>query len=91
MKAAWVSIVLVGLTCAAQAQTTSLDCVPPLLPDTQASAGLLRDFEPEIRAEFSAYFDAAQTYIRCLDAASQAAKDQVQEVLDAHRRLFPEG
>ena len=91
MTAAWVSIFIVALASSAQAQTTSLDCVPPLLPDTQASADLLRDFGPEIRSEFSAYFDAVQTYIRCLDAASQTANGQVQGVLDAHRRLFPDG
>lgn len=90
MKALWV-ILLVALASSVQTQTTSLDCVPPLVPDTQASADLLRDFGPEIRLEFSAYFDAAQTYIRCLDGARQTANKQVQDVLDAHRRLFPDG
>ena len=88
MTALW-GIFLVGLATSAQAQTTSLDCVPPVLPDTQASTALLQDFGPEIRSEFSAYFDAAQRYIRCLDAASQSARGEVRDVLDAHRRLFP--
>lgn len=90
MRALWFGL-YIALASSAQAQITSLDCVPTLPPDTQASAALLQDFGPEIRSEFSAYFDAAQMYIRCLDAASQTAKMQVQDVLEAHRRLFPGG
>ena len=90
MTAFW-SILLVALATSAQAQIPSLDCVPPVLPDTQASPALLHDFGPEIRLEFSAYFDAAQRYIRCLDVASQSMRGEVQDVLDAHRRLFPDG
>ena len=76
---------------ASQAQTTAMDCVPPLVPSTEASPSLLRDFEDEIRAEFNDYFDEAQRYIHCLDAASQSANREVLEVLEAHRRLFPNG
>ena len=90
MRALWFGL-YIALASSAQAQITSLDCVPPLLPDTQASAALLQDFGPEIRSEFSDYFDVAQRYIRCLDAAGQAASKEVQDVLDAHRRLFPNG
>ena len=81
-------VFVIFLASSTQAQTTSLDCVPP---ETQASAPLLQDFGPEIRSEFSAYFNAAQRYIRCLDAASQSAHGEVRDVLDAHRRLFPNG
>ena len=84
-------IFVIFLASSTQAQTTSLDCVPPVLPETQASAALLQDFGPEIRSEFSAYFDAAQRYIRCLATASQSARGEVRDVLDAHRRLFPDG
>ena len=90
MSVRWVWLALL-VASTAWAQTTAMDCVPPLTPDTTASASLVREFEGEMRAEFSAYFDAAQSYIRCLDAASQSARREVEEVLIAHRRLFPEG
>lgn len=76
-------------TSEARAQTTSFDCLPPV-PPAEVSPELLRDFEGELRAEYSAYFDEAQTYLACLDAAGRTVRTEVQAALKAYQRLFPE-
>ena len=78
-------------TSGAVGQTTSMDCVPPLHPMTDASPDDVRDFEDLIRAEFSAYFNEAQSYLNCLAAAQTRATEEINEVLEAPRRMFPGG
>ena len=73
----------------AQTGTTAMDCVPPLIPQLTASDELIRDYGPELRAEFDQYFDEAQTYIRCLQSASDTARAEVGEVLSAYTAMFP--
>ncbi len=84
-------ITALATTSGAFGQTTSMDCIPPLYPMTDASADLVRDFEDQIRAEFSAYFDEAQSYLNCLAAAQNSATEEINDVLEAHRRMFPGG
>ena len=73
----------------ALAQTTSFDCLPPV-PPSAASPELLREYEAELRVEYSIYFDEAQAYLACLDAAGRTVRMEVQAALEAYRRLFPE-
>ncbi|CAM4127035.1 hypothetical protein [Palleronia rufa] len=82
-------VLLVPALASAQTGTTAMDCVPPLIPQLTASDELIRDYGPELRAEFDRYFDDAQTYIRCLQAASDTARTEVSEVLSAYTAMFP--
>ena len=72
----------------AWAQTTSFDCLPPV-PPSAALPDLLREYEAELRVEYSVYFDDAQAYLVCLDAAGRTMRADVQATLEAYRRLFP--
>lgn len=78
-----------ALTGVAGAQTTALDCLPPTPPAGIVTADLLREYEDEIRAEFSAYFDETQAYLACLDAAGRTVRAEVQAALRDYQRLFP--
>jgi hypothetical protein len=83
---AWAAV----LTGMAGAQTTALDCLPPTPPVGIVTKDLLQEYEDEIRAEFSAYFDEAQAYLMCLDAAGRTVRAEVQAVLRDHQWLFPQ-
>ena len=74
---------------AAQAQTTSFDCMPPALPSTVGSPDLLAEFGDEIRAEFNQYFGDAQTYLNCLAAAQGSASSEINEMLSVYTEIFP--
>jgi hypothetical protein len=50
----------------------------------------MREYETELRVEYSIYFDEAQAYLTCLDAAGRTVRADVQAALEAYRRLFPE-
>lgn len=72
----------------AHAETLATDCVTPLRPELAASPALLNEYGDDIRAEFNAYFDEAQTYLNCLAAASTSAQAEVRLVLDAYQEMF---
>ena len=72
----------------ANAETLAMDSVTPLQPQLSASPALLEEYGDDIRAEFNAYFDEAQTYLNCLAAASASAQAEVRLVLDAYREVF---
>ena len=71
-----------------RAETTSMDCLPPLRPELSASVDLMRDYGDELRTEFTRYFDESQTYLNCLAAAQRSAQEEIQLVLDAYREMF---
>jgi hypothetical protein len=73
------------------AQTTSVDCLPPLVPVSEASARLIEEFENEIRTEFIEYFDDAQRYLNCLNAAQRSGNADINAALSRYRVLFPDG
>ena len=83
-------IVLVLVAQPALSQSTSMDCLPPLIPMLDPTPELVADFEIEIRQEFDTYFDEAQSYIKCLEIAGRTANAEIREVLAAHQRLFPQ-
>lgn len=79
---------LIVLAIPAHAETLAMDCVTPLQPELSASPSLLEEYGDDMRAEFNAYFDEAQTYLNCLAAASASAQAEVRLVLDAYREMF---
>ena len=81
-------VAVIMLVSTAQAETLAIDCVTPLQPELLASSALLREYGDDIRAEFNAYFDEAQTYLNCLAAASAFAQAEVRLVLEAYREMF---
>ena len=83
-----VSTTLIAFAIPAHAETLAMDCVTPLQPELSASSALLREYGDDIRAEYDAYFDEAQTYLNCLAAASASAQAEVRLVLDAYREMF---
>jgi hypothetical protein len=58
-------------------------------PVPEASARLIEDFENEIRAEFVEYFDDAQRYLNCLNAAARSGNADINAALSRYRVLFP--
>ena len=89
MKRLLILATVFGVPAATIAQTTSLDCLPPIFPSGFVTDDLLDDFEDEIRAEYSQYFDASQRYLNCLDAAKATAQAEINEALDGFRATIP--
>lgn len=75
-----------ALTASAQ---TAPECLPPLLPRPVLDAALLAQYRNEIGQEYSAYFDAAQLYLHCLDTARTAVTADIARALAEYERLGP--
>lgn len=48
------------------------------------------EYRTEIGQEFTAYFDEAQAYLRCLDAARAAVSEEINRVIPDYQSLGPE-
>jgi hypothetical protein len=66
---------------------TSLDCLPPELPSPVQDAGLRAEYQQEIGAEYSDYFDAAQAYLRCLEEARSDVTDEINRAIADYQSL----
>ena len=66
---------------------TALDCLPPVPPTPVTDRGTLAEYRDEIAAEYSDYFDEAQTYLRCLEAARASVTDEVNQTIADYQRL----
>jgi hypothetical protein len=66
---------------------TPMDCLPPVPPTPVTDHGILAEYRDEIAAEYSDYFDEAQTYLRCLDAARTSVTEEVNQTIADYRRL----
>jgi hypothetical protein len=60
---------------------TALDCLPPEPPSAVQDATLRAEYQQEIGAEYSEYFDAAQAYLRCLEAARSSVTDEINRAI----------
>ena len=81
-------LVAVQVASAALAQSAP-DCLPPLPPLPVYDAALRAEYRHEIGQEYSAYFDAAQRYLHCLDAARSSVTADINRAIAAYRRLGP--
>ena len=76
--------------CGAAQTVTVLDCLPPIPPAPVTDAATRAEYRAEIGREFSAYFDDAQAYLRCLDAARAEVSEEVNRVIRDYQSLGPE-
>ncbi|PZR88071.1 MAG: hypothetical protein DI537_24710 [Stutzerimonas stutzeri] len=68
---------------------TALDCLPPIPPAPVTDAATRAEFRVEIGQEFTAYFDEAQAYLRCLDAARAAVSEEINRAIRDYQALRP--
>jgi hypothetical protein len=66
---------------------TSLDCLPPVPPGPVTDAATLAEYRTEIGQEFTAYFDEAQSYLRCLDAARAQVSEEINRAIRDYQAL----
>ena len=66
---------------------TTLDCLPPIPPAPVPDAGLRAEYRDEIGQEYSAYFDEAQAYLRCLDRARAAVTEEINRAIADYQAL----
>jgi hypothetical protein len=68
---------------------TALDCLPPIPPAPVTDAATRAEYRTEIGQEFTAYFDEAQAYLRCLDAARVAVSEDINRAIRDYQALRP--
>lgn len=68
---------------------TALDCLPPLPPAAVRDDATRAAYASEIREEYVAYFDDAQTYLRCLEAARAEVMAEVNRAIADYQALGP--
>ena len=76
--------------CGAAQTVTVLDCLPPVPPAPVTDAATRAEFRAEIGQELTAYFDEAQAYLRCLDAARSEVSDEINRAIRDYQSLVPE-
>ncbi len=65
------------LVCGLAAQA---ECLAPMPPEKVTDPGLRAEYQSEITAEYSTYFDEAQAYLRCLEETRAATIAEVNQV-----------
>jgi hypothetical protein len=68
---------------------TALDCLPPLPPAPVNDGGTRVAYAAEIREEYVAYFDEAQTYLHCLESARAEVTAEVKRAIADYQALGP--
>ena len=66
---------------------TALDCLPPVPPTPMQDAALRKEYQREIGAEYSDYFDEAQTYLHCLEAARASVTDEINRAIADYQSM----
>lgn len=85
-----VATLLTKLVCGVAQGATALDCLPPIPPAPVTDAATRAEFRVEIGQEFTAYFNEAQAYLRCLDAARAAVSEEINRAIRDYQSLGPE-
>ena len=76
--------------CGVAQGATALDCLPPIPPAPVTDAATRIEYRMEIGQEFTAYFDEAQGYLRCLDAARAEVTEEINRAIRDYQSLVPE-
>lgn len=63
------------------------ECLAPIPPERVTDPAIRADYHAEISAEYSAYFDEVQAYLRCLDETRTATIAEVNQVLADYQSL----
>ena len=69
---------------------TALDCLPPVPPVPVTDAATLAKYRNELGQEFTDYFDEAQAYLRCLDAARSEVSEEINRAIRDYQALGQE-
>ena len=85
-----VATLLTKLVCGVAQGATALDCLPPVPPAPVMDAATRAEFRVELGQEFTAYFDEAQAYLRCLDAARSEVSEEINRAIRDYQSLVPE-
>jgi hypothetical protein len=85
-----VATLLTKLVCGVAQGATALDCLPPIPPAPVTDAATRAEFRVEIGQEFTAYFDEAQAYLRCLDTARARVSEEINRAISDYQALGPE-
>lgn len=75
--------------CGVAQGATALDCLPPVPPAPVTDAATRAEYRNEIGQEFTAYFDEAQVYLRCLDAARAEVSEEINRAIRDYQALGP--
>ncbi|MFN7598893.1 MAG: hypothetical protein ACK5PT_19600, partial [Cereibacter sp.] len=68
----------------------ALDCLLPVPPAPVTDAATRAKYRVEIGQEFTAYFDEAQSYLHCLDAARAQVSEEINRAIHDYQALGPE-
>ena len=82
-----VATLLTKLVCGVAQGATALDCLPPIPPAPVTDAATRAEFRVELGQEFTAYFDEAQAYLRCLDAARAQVSEEINRAIHDYQAL----
>ena len=85
-----VATLLTKLVCGVAQGATALDCLPPIPPAPVTDAATRAEFRVELGQEFTAYFDEAQAYLRCLDAARAEVSEEINRAIRDYQALGTE-
>ena len=73
--------------CGVAQGATALDCLPPVPPAPVTDAATRAEYRTEIGQEFTAYFDEAQAYLRCLDTARAEVSEEINRAIRDYQAL----
>ena len=82
-----VATLLTMPVCGVSQASTALDCLPPVPPAPVTDAATRAEYRLEIGQEFSAYFDEAQVYLRCLEAARAEVSEEINRAIHDYQAL----
>lgn len=85
-----VATLLSSPVCGVSQASTLLDCLPPVPPAPVTDAATRAEYRVEIGQEFTAYFDEAQSYLHCLDAARAQVSEEINRAIRDYQALGPE-
>ena len=85
-----VATLLTMPVCGVSQASTALDCLPPVPPAPVTDAATRAVYRTEIGQEFTAYFDEAQSYLHCLDAARAQVSEEINRAIRDYQALGPE-
>lgn len=72
----------------AEGETSTMFCVPPLLPVVPENTALQIEFRDILSAEFSNYFDESGRYLTCLNNAATATRSETKMAIETYTRLL---
>ena len=82
-----VATLLTMPVCGVSQASTALDCLPPVPPAPVTDAATRAEYRVEIGQEFTAYFDEAQVYLRCLEAARAEVSEEINRAIHDYQAL----